>query len=56
MPDTQFIPLGSDWLSRARTAYRNAINACENERDNYQYLAGEEWQKIFATKIPEGVL
>jgi hypothetical protein len=56
MPDNQFIPLGSEWLSRAQTAHCNAVNACENERDNYQYLAGEDWQKIFGEKIPQGVL
>jgi len=56
MPGGEMISLGSDWLTRAQTAYRNAVNACHNDRDNYQYLAGEEWQKIFGSKIPQGVL
>jgi len=43
-------------LNRAQTAYRNAVNACQNERDNVQWLAGEDWQKIFGSKIPEGGL
>jgi hypothetical protein len=56
MPGGEIVPLGDDWLSRAQTAYRNAINACQNERENYQWLAGEDWQKIFGSKIPQGVL
>lgn len=42
------------WQSRAETAYNRAIKACEYERDNYLYLAGEEWQKIFGPDIPTG--
>jgi hypothetical protein len=56
MPGGEVISLGSDWLSRAQTAYRNAVSACENEHDNYQYLAGDDWQKIFGSKIQAGVL
>jgi hypothetical protein len=56
MPDGGIIPLGTDWLTRAQTAYRNAVNACQNERENYQWLAGEDWQKIFGPKIPESSL
>lgn len=56
MPGGEIVWLGSDWVSRAQTAYRNAMNACENEYANYQYLAGEDWQKIFGSKIPQGVL
>jgi hypothetical protein len=56
MPGGEIVPLGDDWLGRAHTAYRNAVNACQNERDNYQWLAGEDWQKIFGSKIPQGVL
>jgi hypothetical protein len=56
MPGGDMVLLGSDWLSRAQTAYRNAVSACENEHANWQYLAGGDWQKIFGSKIPQGVL
>ncbi|MGY3122754.1 hypothetical protein ACVWXQ_006691 [Bradyrhizobium sp. S3.14.4] len=56
MPGGEIIALGADWLSRAQTAHRNAVSACDNERANYQYLAGQDWQKIFGYKIPQGVL
>jgi hypothetical protein len=56
MPGGETALLGSDWLSRAQTAHGNAVGACENERDNNQYLAGADWQKIFGSKIPAGVL
>lgn len=46
--------LGDAWLSEAETAYASAVSACENERDDYVYLAGEDWQKIFGSRIPEG--
>jgi hypothetical protein len=53
MPGTgEIVPLGSDWLSRAQTAHRHAIEASINERDNYQVLAGMEWQKIFGGEVP----
>jgi hypothetical protein len=47
--------LGDGWLSRAQTAYGYAIEACANECDNFVYLAGGEWQKIFGGDIPLGV-
>jgi Second Messenger Oligonucleotide or Dinucleotide Synthetase domain len=56
MPGGEIISLGNDWLTRAQTAYRNAVNACQNERENYQWLAGEDWQKIFGPKMPQAVL
>jgi hypothetical protein len=53
MPGTsELIPLGYDWLGRTETAYRHAVKACEYERDNYEALAGQEWQKIFGSAIP----
>lgn len=45
--------LGEAWLSKAQTAYANAVSACENEKNDYVYLAGEDWQKIFGSRIPE---
>jgi hypothetical protein len=56
MPGGEIIPLGTDWVSRAQSAYRNAVNACQNEHGNYQWSAGEDWQKIFGSKMPQGVL
>jgi hypothetical protein len=53
MPGTsEIVSLGSEWLSRAETAYRNAVSACENELGNYEALAGQAWQKIFGAAAP----
>ncbi len=53
MPGTgEAVPLGADWLSRAKSARDRAVKACEYERDDLTILAGEEWQKIFGTRIP----
>jgi hypothetical protein len=56
MPGGEIISLGTEWLSKTQTAHRNAVNACQNEYENYQWLAGEDWQKIFGSKIPAGSL
>ena len=48
----EWINLGDKWKSKAESAHKRAIKACEYERDNYNSLAGEEWQKIFGTAIP----
>ncbi|TQF27425.1 hypothetical protein UNPF46_30630 [Bradyrhizobium sp. UNPF46] len=47
--------LDGSWKSRAESAHARAVKACENEAGGYNYLAGEEWQKIFGTDIPMGV-
>jgi hypothetical protein len=53
MPGTgEHMWLGNEWLSRAQTAYRYAVTACNYERDNYETLAGQSWQEIFGTAIP----
>ena len=53
MPGTgERIALGADWLSRAQTAYSRAVNACDYERNNYETLAGKEWQEILGSAIP----
>ena len=53
MPGTgEMIALGSEWFSRAMTAYRYAARACDYERDNYQALAGCDWQQIFGSAVP----
>jgi hypothetical protein len=56
MPGGEIISLGTEWLSRTQTAHRNAVNACQNEYENYQWLAGEDWQKLFGSKISAGWL
>ncbi len=50
------ISLGNAWKSRCDTAYARALKACEYEHDDYVNLAGEEWQKIFGTNIPQNPL
>lgn len=53
MPGTfEVIALGDAWATRAWSAYERAVKACDYERDDYQVLAGEEWQKIFGPDIP----
>ncbi len=43
------------WKSRAESAYGRALKACDYERANDMYNAGDEWQKIFGTDIPKFV-
>jgi hypothetical protein len=53
MPGTgETVWLGSDWLTRAQTAHRHAMSACDNERDNFEALAGYDWQEIFGSAVP----
>jgi hypothetical protein len=53
MPGTsEIVQLGSDWLTRAQTAHRHAVSACDHERDNFQVFAGNEWQQIFGGAVP----
>ncbi len=47
--------LGNAWLSKAQTAYQRALKACDYEGGNHEILAGNEWQKIFGTMIPQTV-
>lgn len=52
----EIIWLGSEWISKVRTAYARAIKACDHEAANLKFLAGEEWQKIFGNLIPISIL
>ena len=53
MPGTgEVVFLGTDWLSRARTAHRHAAAASNYEFDNYEALAGGEWKEIFGSTAP----
>jgi len=55
-PGTQEVMvLGTDWQSRALSAFSRAAKACEYERDNLVADAGDEWQKIFGFDIPRTV-
>jgi hypothetical protein len=47
----EMVGIGDAWYSRAATAYDRAVKACEYEREDYIVLAGEEWQKLFGTRI-----
>ncbi|KAB0265137.1 SMODS domain-containing nucleotidyltransferase [Microvirga brassicacearum] len=48
----EVIPLGGDWLSRAQRALDIALQACAYEHADMIIHAGDEWQKIFGTRIP----
>lgn len=52
----EWIWLGNDWLPKAQAALATAELACEWERHDYDVTAGQEWQKIFGTRIPIHVL
>ncbi len=47
--------LGNDWQSRAESAWRRSVKACEYEERNQVPAAGEEWQKIFGPQIPRTI-
>jgi hypothetical protein len=49
---TELIALGSDWLNRAQTAHRHAVAACNYEYQNYESLAGNEWQEVLGSAAP----
>ena len=51
----ELIPLGADWQSRTQSAYNRAVKACYYEQHNVVSAAGDEWQKIFGSQIPETV-
>jgi Second Messenger Oligonucleotide or Dinucleotide Synthetase domain len=53
MPGTgEVVSLGNDWLSRAQTAHKYAVRACEYERESLEVPAGQDWQRIFGTAAP----
>jgi hypothetical protein len=49
------IHLGNEWQSRAESAWRRAVKACDYERYNRVEAAGDEWQKIFGAQVPQSV-
>lgn len=46
------VHVGDAWLSKARTAAIEAGAACINEEQNWNALAGSDWQNIFGNMIP----
>jgi Second Messenger Oligonucleotide or Dinucleotide Synthetase domain len=53
MPRTgSAVALGEAWDSKAQSAHRWAVQACDYERDNENVLAGLEWQSLFGSLIP----
>lgn len=50
----ELLGIGSDWLSKAESAYNRATKAVQYEADKLPFSAGGEWQKIFGTDIPTG--
>lgn len=65
-PDGEIVPLGTDWVSRAQTAYRNALRiaalkeGCLNQFQNCGYMALTftiwlrvlRWVKLFSLFAP----
>jgi hypothetical protein len=47
----EYLFLGDDWLYKATRARDNALSACHWEYHDYDVTAGQEWQKIFGTRI-----
>lgn len=52
----EIVLLGDRWASKVEAAIAVAEQACDYERDDYDILAGVEWQKIFGPRIPIHVL
>ena len=50
--NTNWIPFDENWQSKARTAYQEALRACEYEKADDEYNASLEWRKIFGTQFP----
>jgi Second Messenger Oligonucleotide or Dinucleotide Synthetase domain len=46
------IQVGDDWGAKAQSSLTIALSACDMEYNDWTILAGEEWQKIFGTRIP----
>jgi len=53
IPETyERIPYGDSWESKTKTALSATENALKRESENYLYLAGDEWKKIFGDRYP----
>jgi hypothetical protein len=44
---TEQVQLGDGWQTKCQSAYERAVKAANFERDNYQFAALAEWQKVF---------
>jgi len=57
MPGTgEWVSLGSEWLSAAKVAYKDAFAACIYEQMNLEIKAGNTWKEIFGIATPVTVL
>jgi hypothetical protein len=48
--------LGRDWTTKAERAHETALRACECEYHDHDITGGQEWQKIFGSRIPVKVI
>jgi hypothetical protein len=47
----EYLDIGTNWLSKAVSAYQISIKACDYERDDYWILAEDEWKKVFGDQF-----
>lgn len=47
----EVIYLGDAWKSKAESAYANAVEACEDEAQNYRYVTDDVWERVFGPDI-----
>lgn len=40
---------GDAWLAKAKRAHAHAVQACVHEANRHEYLATDEWRKIFGS-------
>lgn len=50
------VQLGDGWQTKSQSAYERAVKAANYERDNYQFAAQAEWQKIFGRRFTSSAL
>lgn len=48
----ELVNVGDEWEAKAKLAVRISEAACDLERDNWNALAGADWQVIFGADIP----
>jgi hypothetical protein len=49
----EIVWLGSDWKSKAESAYERAMKGCEYEAANKDFDAWWEWSRIFGEDVPK---
>ena len=53
---TEQLPLGDSWVFKAERSYKTALTACEYERNDWGYIARDEWSNIFGARFPNTFL